>query len=121
VVSLACSKTISQTFITVVSGFTLFIADVLIAVIELCTRSSAISKIARVRIRSVIAVVRCKTYVNFISITSSVVHTLNSVLSYVASANTHQVRGRSKSFKMCDFLLVVRCKYSSILYRFRVI
>ena len=37
-----------------------------------------------------------------------------------------QVRGRSRSMKMapfdrpCDFLLVGHCKYSSILYHFRV-
>ena len=40
----------------------------------------------------------------------------------------NQVKGRSKSLKMapfdrplCDFLLVGHCKYSSILYYFRVI
>jgi len=38
----------------------------------------------------------------------------------------NQVRGRSRSLKMapfdrsCDFLLVGHCKYSSILYHFRV-
>jgi len=40
----------------------------------------------------------------------------------------NQVRGRSRSLKtasfdrpLCDFLLVGHCKYSSILYHFRVI
>jgi len=40
----------------------------------------------------------------------------------------HQVRGRSRLLKMapfdrplCDFLLVRHCKYSSILYHFRVV